>query len=165
MVHLQEEISLLNLDLFLNKLLETAEGGLTLDDILNISFFIVFVRFIILAIRFNLKTSFFITSIGFIAGGIWFFNLKSLIFTYRGNLLNYPLLLNFAEELNNEKMLSETDINVNISQLGLTEQSATLLTSPLRALGNSYASSITYEDIDKKQYYIDPISMIVSGFD
>ena len=92
MVHLQEEISLLNLDLFLNKLLETAEGGLTLDDILNISFFIVFVRFIILAIRFNLKTSFFITSIGFIAGGIWFFNLKSLIFTYRGNLLNYQLL-------------------------------------------------------------------------
>ena len=59
-------------------------------------------------------------------------------------------------------MLSETDINVNISQLGLTEQSTTLLTSPLRALGNSYASSITYEDIDKKQYYIDPISMIVS---
>jgi uncharacterized membrane protein YhdT len=39
-------------------------GWFNLADIENVLFFIVFVRFVILALRYNLKTSFYITCIG-----------------------------------------------------------------------------------------------------
>ena len=54
--------------LIINGLFEKVQEGLTLADIENILFFILFIRFIILAIRYNLKTSFYITCIGLVAG-------------------------------------------------------------------------------------------------
>lgn len=50
------------------RLWEKIQDGLTLADIENLLFFILFVRFIILTIRYNLKTSFYITFIGLFAG-------------------------------------------------------------------------------------------------
>ena len=57
-------LSVETLKLIVDGLYQRIQTGLTLADIENILFFILFIRFIILAIRYNLKTSFYITCIG-----------------------------------------------------------------------------------------------------
>ena len=63
-------ISIDSLHLLLDgeSLLNKLQDGLTIVDIENTLFFILFVRFIILAIRYNLKTSFYIKCIGLFSG-------------------------------------------------------------------------------------------------
>ena len=61
-------ISLQTLSLIIQGLWQHVQDGLTLTDIENLLFFILFVRFVVLAIRYNLKTSFYITCIGLFAG-------------------------------------------------------------------------------------------------
>ena len=57
-VHFEPGLSLKTLQLMAEKSWDKVQDGLTLADIENILFFILFMRFIILAIRYNLKTSF-----------------------------------------------------------------------------------------------------------
>ena len=54
-------ISTDTLRLLVESLLNKLQDGLTIIDIENALFFILFVRFVILAIRYNLKTSLYIT--------------------------------------------------------------------------------------------------------
>ena len=86
------DISLTTFKLIVEGLWNKVQDGLTLADIENILFFILFVRFIILAFRYNLKTSFFITCIGFCAGYLWYRHLIDLISMYRNVLLKLPYL-------------------------------------------------------------------------
>ena len=67
------------LKVILKEMFQRVQDGLTLADIENILFFILFIRFIILAIRYNLKTSFLITCIGLFAGYLWYRHLIDLI--------------------------------------------------------------------------------------
>ena len=85
-------ISLETLGLIFRGLIQRVQDGLTLADIENILFFILFIRFIILAIRYNLKTSFYITSIGLFAGYLWYRHLIDLISMYRSILIKLPYL-------------------------------------------------------------------------
>ena len=62
------DISLETFRLIIQGLWVKVQDGLTLADIENVLFFILFIRFVILAIRYNLKTSFYITCIGLFAG-------------------------------------------------------------------------------------------------
>jgi hypothetical protein len=62
------DVSLNTLRLIVEGLWDKIQDGLTLADIENVLFFIVFVRFVILALRYNLKTSFYITCIGLLQG-------------------------------------------------------------------------------------------------
>ena len=57
------DVSLDTLRLIIEGLWEKIQDGLTLADIENVLFFILFIRFVILAIRYNLKTSFYINKI------------------------------------------------------------------------------------------------------
>src|SRR6185436_3437313 len=50
-------ISLTTFKLIIQGLWEKIQDGLTLTDIENILFFILFIRFVILALKYNLKTS------------------------------------------------------------------------------------------------------------
>jgi hypothetical protein len=50
------EVSLETFRLIIQGLWEKVQEGLTLADIENVLFFILFIRFVILAIRYNLKT-------------------------------------------------------------------------------------------------------------
>ena len=72
-------ISIDTLRLLVEGLLDKLQGGLTIADIETTLFFILFVRFIILAIRYNLKTSLYITCIGLFAGYLWYRHLIDLI--------------------------------------------------------------------------------------
>ena len=76
----------------IESLVEKVQEGLTLADVENVLFFILFVRFIVLAIRYNLKTSFYITCIGLFAGYLWYKHLIDLISMYRSVLLKLPFL-------------------------------------------------------------------------
>ena len=86
------DISLNTFRLIFEGLWEKVQDGLTLADIENILFFILFIRFVILAIRYNLKTSFYITCIGLFAGYLWYKHLIDLISMYRSVLLKLPFL-------------------------------------------------------------------------
>jgi hypothetical protein len=85
-------VSIDTVRLIIEGLWEKIQDGLTLADIENILFFILFVRFIILAVRYNLKTSFYITCIGLFAGYLWYRHLIDLISMYRSVLLKLPFL-------------------------------------------------------------------------
>ena len=86
------KVSLETLKLIVEGLWERVQDGLTLADIENILFFILFIRLIILAYRYNLKTSFYITAIGLFAGYLWYRHLIDLISMYRSILIKLPYL-------------------------------------------------------------------------
>src|SRR5210317_2449932 len=85
-------LSIETLRLIVEGLWNQVQDGLTLADIENLLFFILIIRFIILAIRYNLKTSFYITCIGMFAGYLWYRHLIDLISMYRSVLLKLPFL-------------------------------------------------------------------------
>ena len=85
-------ISLDTIRLVIEGLWNKVQDGLTLSDIENILFFILFARFLILALRYNLKTSFYITFIGLFAGYLWYRHLIDLILMYRSLLVKLPFL-------------------------------------------------------------------------
>ena len=85
-------VSLNTFRLIVEGLWEKVQDGLTLADIENVLFFILFIRFVILALRYNLKTSFYITCIGLFAGYLWYRHLIDLISMYRSVLLKLPFL-------------------------------------------------------------------------
>ena len=88
-------VSMDTLRLLIEALLNKLQDGLTIVDIENTLFFILFVRFIILAIRYNLKTSLYITCIGLFAGYLWYRHLIDIISTYSNVLIKIPFLQNY----------------------------------------------------------------------
>jgi hypothetical protein len=95
------------------------QDGLTLADIENVLFFILFVRFVILALRYNLKTSFYITCIGLFAGYLWYRHLIDLISMYRSVLLKLPFLHKLGMDavqlrsLNRQMVLTDLKLGEN----------------------------------------------------
>jgi hypothetical protein len=75
------DVSLNTLRLIVEGLWDKIQDGLTLADIENVLFFIVFVRFVILALRYNLKLLS-ILHVTF-AGYLWYKHLIDLISMYR----------------------------------------------------------------------------------
>ena len=135
------------------------QDGLTLADIENIIFFLIFIRFIILIFRYNFKTSLYITCIGLCAGYLWYRHLIDIILMYRQMLIKVPYLQ-----------------KLGASAIELESSSQSLLTTDLK-LGSDVhwynPGKLFYYAITKGivqtnsetgvQYYIDPISMIVSN--
>ena len=92
------DVSLTTFRLILENLWKKVQDGLNIGDIENILFFILFIRFVILAIRYNLKTSVYITCIGLFAGYLWYRHLVDVLSMYRMMLLKVPFLHKFAED-------------------------------------------------------------------
>ena len=90
-VSVSTEISIETLKLIFQGLLEQYQYGLGLIDIENILLFITFLRFIILANRYNIKTSFYISCISLFAGFLWYVHLKDLV-TWYGEMITYNRL-------------------------------------------------------------------------
>ena len=86
------DVSLDTFRIIIQGLWNKIQDGLTLADIENVLFFILFLRFVILAVRYNLKTSLYITCIGLFAGYLWYRHLIDLISMYRSVLLKLPFL-------------------------------------------------------------------------
>ena len=143
----------------IQELWQQIQNGLTISDIENSLFFIVFVRFIILTIRYNLKTSFYITWIGIFAGYLWYRHLIDLIGTYRSMIIKLPYLRNLgidAAELrftSQQIVLTDITTNENIHWY-----------NPGKLIYYAFLKAIIKTDLKTGfKYYIDPISMFIAN--
>jgi len=152
-------VSLTTFRLILEGLWEKIQDGLTLADIENVLLFILFLRFIILAFRYNLKTSFYITCIGLFAGYLWYRHLIDLISMYRIVLLKLPFLHKLGMDAIELRSMHRQMV---LTDLKLGENAHWY--NPGQVLYYAFTKGII--DIDPEtgfRYYIDPISMIVSN--
>jgi hypothetical protein len=155
------KISLATLGLIIENLWLKINDGLTLNDIESCLVFILLLRFIVLGIRYNLKTSFYIVCIGFVAGYLWYRHLIDLISMYRNKLLNVPFLENLGMDA---LQLREYHYQIAVSNKRLGENIHWYDFGPL--IYYSFVRGII--DVDPNtglRSYIDPISMIISTLD
>jgi len=152
------DISLTTFRLIFEGLWEKVQDGLTLADIENILFFILFIRFVILAIRYNLKTSVYITCIGLFAGYLWYKHLIDLISMYRSVLLKLPFLHKLGTDaiqirsINRRMVTGDLKLGENVHWY-----------NPGKVLYYAITKAIVNVDSETGlRYYIDPISMIIS---
>ena len=137
------------------------QDGLTLVDIENILFFIIFVRFIILAIRYNLKTSFYITCIGIFAGYLWYRHLIDLISMYSNVLVKLPFLNKLGNDAIELELLHDS---IALNDLKIKENAQWY--NPGQILYYGFTKGITHIDQETGlKYYIDPISMVISNIE
>ena len=147
--------------LIVEGLWQQVQDGLTLADIENLLFFILFTRFVILTIRYNLKTSFYITSIGLFAGYLWYRHLIDLIGLYRSMLIQLPYLRKLGIDA---IQLSSISRQVIVTDLKLGENVHWY--NPGQVIYYSFIKGIIKTDPDTGlRYYIDPISMFISNLD
>ena len=152
-------ISIETFQLIVEGLWKHAQEGLTLSDIENLLFFILFIRFIILSIQYNLKTSFYITSIGLFAGYLWYRHLIDLIAMYESMLMELPYLHKLGFDA---IQLSSISRQVVLTDLRLGDDVHWY--NPGQLAYYAFVKGIV--NIDKEtgfRYYIDPISMIISN--
>lgn len=149
------------LKLITNGLWQKVQDGLTLADIENILFFILFIRFLILALRYNLKTSFYITCIGLVAGYLWYRHLIDLISMYRSILIKLPYLHKLGidavqlRSMNRQIVLTNLKLGENVHWY-----------NPGQLLYYSITNGIISKNAETGlRYYIDPISMVISKLD
>ena len=152
------KLSLDTFRLIIESLWEKIQSGLTLADIENFLFFILFVRFLILAIRYNLKTSLYITCIGLVAGYLWYRHLIDLISMYRSVLLKLPFLHKLGMDavqlrsLHRQMVLTDLKLGENVHWY-----------DPGQVLYYAFMKGIINLDPETGlRYYIDPISMVIS---
>jgi hypothetical protein len=153
------DVSLETFRFILEGLWEKIQTGLTLSDIENVLFFILFIRFVILAIRYNLKTSFYITCIGLFAGYLWYRHLIDLISMYRSVLLKLPFLHSLGMDAVQMRSLNR---QMALTDLKLGENSHWY--NPGQIIYYALTKGIVNIDPETGlRYYIDPISMVISN--
>jgi hypothetical protein len=147
------------LQLIVMKLLDKIQDGLTLADIETMLAFALFSRFILLAIRYNLKTSLYITFIGIFAGYLWYRHLIDLVTMYRGVLIKIP----FLHKLGMDAIQLRTfHRQATLTDLKLGE--SVHWYNPAQMVYYALTKGIVHIDPETGiRYYIDPISMIVSN--
>jgi hypothetical protein len=153
------DISAETFRLIIQGLWEKIQDGLTLADIENVLFFILFIRFVILAFRYNLKTSFYITCIGLFAGYLWYRHLIDLISMYRSVLMKLPFLHKLGMDaiqlrtLHRYMVLTDLKLGENVHWY-----------NPGKVIYYAFTKGIINVDPETGlRYYIDPISMVVSN--
>jgi hypothetical protein len=152
-------LSLGTLKLIVDGLCQRVQDGLTLADIEELLFFILFIRFVILAIRYNLKTSFYITCIGLFAGYLWYKHLIDLISMYRSILIKIPYLQKLGMDAVQLRAMSR---QMAITDLKLGEDVHWY--NPVKLLYHAFTKGITNMDSETGHvYFIDPISMLISN--
>ena len=152
-------VSLETFRLIIEGLWEKVQDGLTLADIENVLFFILFIRFIILTLRYNLKTSLYITCIGLFAGYLWYRHLIDLISMYRSVLLKLPFLHRLGMDavqlrsLHRQMVLTDLKLGENANWY-----------NPGQILYYGFTRAVVNVDPETGlRYFMDPISMIVSN--
>lgn len=145
------EISTETLKIVLQGFFERYQDCLGLIDIENLLIFITFIRFLILANRYNIKTSFYISSVSLVAGFLWYSHLKD-VGSWYGELMSYNrFTTRFSEEMLTESYIEEGKRQTTM-YLEFINQ------SPLQFLKSSFVHAS-----ESKGYRIDPISMLLTN--
>jgi hypothetical protein len=151
--------SIETIQLIIEGLWKQIQDGLTLADIESLLLFLLFVRFIILIFRYNLKTSLYITSIGLCAGYLWYRHFIDVILMYRQMLIKVPYLQRLGASAIELESGSEALLTTDL-KLG----SDVHWYNPGKLLYYAFTKGIVQTDSETGvQYYIDPISMIISN--
>ena len=144
------EISLETLKLLFQGFIEHYQYGLGLIDIENILLFITFIRFIILTTRYNLKTSFLISSVSLFTGFLWYFHLKDL-YNWYGEMLTFNRLTSrFGQDALTEEYVLQSKRHSQMYYEFLNQ-------NPIQFVKNTIINGC-----EKDGYRIDPISMLVA---
>lgn len=144
------DVSLETFRILAEGLWDKFQSGLGLSDIEDIIFFIAFIRFIILAIRYNIKTSFYITCIGLFAAYLWYRHLIDLTMAYRHAFL----ATRFIQRLGMDS-LNLSLINKGLrTKIGYREG----LSNPIGVLRYALVQGST-----QGVFRIDPISMLFAN--
>lgn len=140
-------------------LFQNFKEGLSLSNIESALFFIVCLRFIILSIRYNLKTSFYITCIGLFAGYLWYRHLIDLLSMYRNVLLKFSFFHSFGID-----GIQMRAMNQKIAFTEFTLGENTNYFNPGQILYYAIIKKgIIHVDSETGiRYYMDPISMAIS---
>jgi hypothetical protein len=137
---------------------EKIQNGFTLTDIENVLFFILFIRFVILAFKYNLKTSFYITCIGLLAGYFWYRHLIDLVSMYRNVLVKLPVLHKLGMDTVQLRAVRKQMV---LTDFKLGENAHWY--EPGQVLYYAFTKGIINVDPETGfKYYMDPISMIIS---
>ena len=154
------DVSFETFRLIIEGLWEKIQDGLTLADIENVLFFVLFIRFVILIFRYNLKTSFYITCIGLFAGYLWYRHLIDLISMYRSVLLKLPFLHKLGMDA---VQLRSMHRQMVLTDLKLGEDAHWY--NPGQVLYYAFTKGVIHTDPETGfRYYIDPLSMAISTF-
>lgn len=154
-------VSIETLRLIMEGLWNKLQSGLTLAEIENVLFFILFVRFLLLAIKYNLKTSFYLTCITIAAGYLWYRHFIDVVLLYRNILLKIPFLHKLGRNALEIRLLSRQAVrneivlgeNVHWYDLG-------------KLIYYTFTKGIIAVDpVSGLKSYIDPISMIVANLE
>lgn len=138
---------------------EKIYAGVSLNDIENIVFFVLFARFIIFAVNYNLKTSFYITCITLFAGYCWYRHLIDIVQLYRYAIVKLPFFGRFGE---NAKKFTSFRRGVVTDDLKLGEDVHWY--NPGQLLYVAFNKAIKSRDPSTGNiYYIDPISVYISS--
>lgn len=133
------------------------QDGLSLAEIESVLVFILFVRFLILTIRYNSKTSFYITCIGLVAGYLWYRHLIDLISMYRIVMLKLPWVNKLGADGIELQSLSK---QTYLKDFKFSEYAHWY--NPGQILYNGFSKGILSKK-DGLDYYIDPLSMVVAN--
>ena len=118
-----------------------------------------FIRFVILVIRYNLKTSFYITCIGLVAGYFWYRHLIDLTSMYRSILFKLPFLHSLGMDA---AQMGSLNRQMAIADLKLGENARWY--NPGQIIYYALRKGIVFLDSETGiKYYIDPISMFISN--
>ena len=159
--HSSTEASIETVKLIIDGLWNKLQDGLTLAEIENILFFILLIRFLALAVRYNVKTSFYITCITLASAYLWYRHLIDVMLLYRTILLRIPFFHKLGLDALQLRILSEQAVrddiiageNVHWYNVG-------------QLLYYTFTKGIVDVDpITGLKSYIDPISMIVADLD
>ena len=85
-VQISTNVSLETLKIIVQAVIDYSKTGLSLIDIENICLLITFIRFIILAVQYNVKTSLYICSISLFAAALWYFHAKEVLLNWSGSI-------------------------------------------------------------------------------
>lgn len=142
--------------------------GLGLIEIENIALFILFIRFIILAFRYNLKTSFYICLISLGGSILWYLSIKDVLLNYKHQLvyLNIPIISRMKADLAASKNIAaKYQFEVAYSKvignkLGNYEKFGDELRDPFDFLNLKFAFLQGAKVVKSEEYWADPFSMI-----
>lgn len=149
-IPISTKISLDTLRLVVQGILEHYQTGFGLLDVENLIFFITFIRFIILAIKYNIKTSFYICCISFFAAFLWYTHLRDVKLFF-GPLLSYNrFAAKFSSDMRFEDYLKTG--RKTYKYVGFLNE------NPI-----SFLKSALVNAAERNGYRIDPISMIVAN--
>ena len=155
------QISLTTFRLILQGLWEKVQSGLTITEIEQVVFFLLFIRFLVLIFRYNLKTSFYITCIGLFAGYLWYRHLLDLIAMYKSLLVKIPFVHKLGQEALLTKSMQKKLLTTDAKFGNVTNNGHWY--NPGQVLYSAVTKGIVSGDSTGMQYYIDPLSMIIAN--